>query len=92
MGFTDPSARAAGATFGSQPSVQVGALLPLLLLPSSASLVLLAARSEEHMSELQSHLNLVCRLLLDPSQVYPLSHPLALALMSGLALCMPRVL
>src|SRR3989475_9168159 len=40
----------------------------LLLLPSSTScskLAALAARSEEHTSELQSQSNLVCRLLLE---------------------------
>src|SRR5260370_12035064 len=32
----------------------------------------IAARSEEHTSELQSHLNLVCRLLLEKKKKYPL--------------------
>src|SRR5260370_40551372 len=36
----------------------------LLLLPGSA-----APRSEEHTSELQSHLNLVCRLLLEKKKI-----------------------
>src|SRR5260370_11858647 len=30
-------------------------------------------RSEEHTSELQSHLNLVCRLLLEKKKIHPLS-------------------
>src|SRR4029434_11318267 len=33
-------------------------------------------RSEEHTSELQSHLNLVCRLLLAKHNTHCLSHPL----------------
>src|SRR5260370_17488480 len=32
-------------------------------------------RSEEHTSELQSHLNLVCRLLLEKKQLYGASNP-----------------
>src|SRR5260370_22223824 len=32
----------------------------------------LASRSEEHTSELQSHLNLVCRLLLEKKNVQPI--------------------
>src|SRR5690242_21167241 len=35
------------------------------LLPNSAHHVAVADRSEEHTSELQSHVNLVCRLLLE---------------------------
>src|SRR5260370_12945020 len=31
-------------------------------------------RSEEHTSELQSHLNLVCRLLLEKKKMHPNSH------------------
>src|SRR5260370_23510481 len=31
-------------------------------------------RSEEHTSELQSHLNLVCRLLLEKKKTLPLKH------------------
>src|SRR5260370_10665706 len=34
------------------------------------NMVLVADRSEEHTSELQSHLNLVCRLLLDKKNLY----------------------
>src|SRR5260370_20375159 len=32
-------------------------------------------RSEEHTSELQSHLNLVCRLLLEKKKTQPRHHP-----------------
>src|SRR5260370_17755889 len=32
-------------------------------------------RSEEHTSELQSHLNLVCRLLLEKKKMYTLTQP-----------------
>src|SRR5260370_27936631 len=40
--------------------------IPLPSMPASAQAVdVLAQRSEEHTSELQSHLNLVCRLLLE---------------------------
>src|SRR5260370_26657110 len=35
----------------------------------AAGLPLLALRSEEHTSELQSHLNLVCRLLLEKKKI-----------------------
>src|SRR5690242_21100682 len=36
------------------------------------------ARSEEHTSELQSHVNIVCRLMLETKNgvVYPLTYPL----------------
>src|SRR5260370_24239468 len=34
-----------------------------------------ALRSEEHTSELQSHLNLVCRLLLEKKKHIPSEHP-----------------
>src|SRR5260370_1742348 len=44
--------RAAGARFGLATVWEVGSIIPV-------------ARSEEHTSELQSHLNLVCRLLLE---------------------------
>src|SRR5260221_13356199 len=33
-----------------------------------------AARSEEHTSELQSHSDLVCRLLLEKKQQHPMAH------------------
>src|SRR5260370_27926346 len=47
---------------------------------SEANRVARAARSEEHTSELQSHLNLVCRLLLEKKKkhnthIQPLPHP-----------------
>ena len=38
---------------------------------SAATENILLARSEEHTSELQSHSDLVCRLLLEKSQVFP---------------------
>src|SRR5260370_17492619 len=38
----------------------------------------LVSRSEEHTSELQSHLNLVCRLLLEKKNTSPPTHPLHL--------------
>src|SRR5260370_23263663 len=37
-------------------------------------------RSEEHTSELQSHLNLVCRLLLEKKKIHVLAHPYHLRL------------
>src|SRR5260370_18868891 len=40
-----------------------------------ASQVQLEVRSEEHTSELQSHLNLVCRLLLEKKKKKQHSHP-----------------
>src|SRR5260370_22252068 len=42
-----------------------------LFLPSRAGALL---RSEEHTSELQSHLNLVCRLLLEKKKVFIIRH------------------
>src|SRR5260370_12586659 len=44
-----------------------------------------ASRSEEHTSELQSHLNLVCRLLLDKKKTNLPSVPLPLFLLSLLS-------
>src|SRR5260370_15457764 len=44
------------------PDLQAG-IFKLLLLPLHLGIAF--ARSEEHTSELQSHLNLVCRLLLE---------------------------
>src|SRR5260370_25519489 len=40
-------------------------------------------RSEEHTSELQSHLNLVCRLLLEKKKHHPTWTPLALRVRSS---------
>src|SRR5260370_27021216 len=40
-------------------------LAPLALMPEAISFCEPHSRSEEHTSELQSHLNLVCRLLLE---------------------------
>src|SRR5260370_2337560 len=49
----------------SKKPVRIPAMLPQIGLPE--------ARSEEHTSELQSHLNLVCRLLLEKKNRQPLS-------------------
>src|SRR5260370_24850661 len=51
--------RAAGA------SAATGSLASANVPDTSARRVTFAVRSEEHTSELQSHLNLVCRLLLE---------------------------
>src|SRR5260370_4677228 len=40
-------------------------------LPVPLTTVTMPRRSEEHTSELQSHLNLVCRLLLEKKKTYP---------------------
>src|SRR5260370_29256784 len=48
---------------------------PYVLLRSSLRRV--ACRSEEHTSELQSHLNLVCRLLLEKKKTHPASPTIA---------------
>src|SRR5260370_10599896 len=53
---TRPSARSAGPVARGSESMH-------LLVPPTGMVV--GARSEEHTSELQSHLNLVCRLLLE---------------------------
>src|SRR5260370_7156064 len=41
-------------------------------LPAAAALRMGQRRSEEHTSELQSHLNLVCRLLLEKKKLEPI--------------------
>src|SRR5260370_12429480 len=43
------------------------------------------SRSEEHTSELQSHLNLVCRLLLEKKKLSHASEPLATAVRPNVA-------
>src|SRR5260370_19433254 len=53
------------------------ARLPTLSGPTEAEVAAVAKRSEEHTSELQSHLNLVCRLLL-AKQTTPSPHTPAL--------------
>src|SRR5690242_20985557 len=45
-----------------------------MLVPRSLSKRLISIRSEEHTSELQSHVNLVCRLLLEKKKAYILYH------------------
>src|SRR2546429_3166636 len=47
------------------PSVPVGEIRGAELSPSERSMALYVNRSEEHTSELQSRLHLVCRLLLE---------------------------
>src|SRR5260370_20800746 len=47
-----------------------------------------AQRSEEHTSELQSHLNLVCRLLLEKKKITKLIQRATSALPSGESVCM----
>src|SRR5260370_30598904 len=39
--------------------------------PAASTILLICRRSEEHTSELQSHLNLVCRLLLEKKKTPP---------------------
>src|SRR5260370_21464402 len=56
--------------------------------PSFPSPLLSFYRSEEHTSELQSHLNLVCRLLLEKkNHIHPPSLPLFIFLHSVLVTC-----
>src|SRR2546429_5901728 len=50
--------------------------------PSSAPRSARAARSEEHTSELQSRLHLVCRLLLEKKKKIPFPHSRRLSLYS----------
>src|SRR5260370_31049166 len=57
-GLSSP-AMAAGASYGNWRSA----------IGSNFTRPLVAARSEEHTSELQSHLNLVCRLLLEKKKI-----------------------
>src|SRR5260370_31503394 len=46
-------------------SIVVTKILPSPIWPVLADAMIASTRSEEHTSELQSHLNLVCRLLLE---------------------------
>src|SRR5260370_7644977 len=48
-----------------------------------------SGRSEEHTSELQSHLNLVCRLLLEKKKLIELHHHRSLCLPPVLPPCAP---
>src|SRR5260370_9642306 len=47
---------------------------------SLSRLIALNLRSEEHTSELQSHLNLVCRLLLEKKKITNVGSPIAIAI------------
>src|SRR5207237_7026647 len=58
-----PDHRVRGARHRQRDPARGGALLPRARRPLAAAQ--LGQRSEEHTSELQSHLNLVCRLLLE---------------------------
>src|SRR5260370_30082368 len=49
--------------------VGLAALLAAVAVPAMRQVPLRAPRSEEHTSELQSHLNLVCRLLLEKKKL-----------------------
>src|SRR5260370_20782405 len=64
-----------------RPSVAGRLLQALLPRPDEAVLEIGAgsSRSEEHTSELQSHLNLVCRLLLEKKKKNPCVHSTTLA-------------
>src|SRR5690242_20948524 len=42
-----------------------------ILMPHPERVTRSAQRSEEHTSELQSHVNLVCRLLLEKKKIFP---------------------
>src|SRR6266571_6396485 len=46
------------------------------VMPAAWTSALCAVRSEEHTSELQSHVNLVCRLLLEKKKIYMSNEPL----------------
>src|SRR5260370_28396765 len=60
------SARSGRATSGlCWPSTRAACSLPADTTRTPPATVCCGARSEEHKSELQSHLNLVCRLLLE---------------------------
>src|SRR5690242_21439161 len=47
---------------------------PRSIAPASTRLNMRKLRSEEHTSELQSHVNLVCRLLLEKKNQYEITH------------------
>src|SRR5260370_26411857 len=57
-------AAATGALTGVSQLWRSG-LVPLVMPKNSSPIATTGSRSEEHTSELQSHLNLVCRLLLE---------------------------
>src|SRR4029434_7748802 len=71
------------------PSLSLCLSLPLSLPPSLS----LSPRSEEHTSELQSHLNLVCRLLLEKMRVWGWLCTLAVrvAVVSRCRVCVVRM-
>src|SRR2546429_6745481 len=64
-----------------------GASVVLLFLDPILALVVLAPRSEEHTSELQSRLHLVCRLLLEKTK----ERPASTALIRILLLLLPEL-
>src|SRR5260370_22844295 len=51
--------------------VSITAEAPLIDTSSATAGTVIESRSEEHTSELQSHLNLVCRLLLEKKKTLP---------------------
>src|SRR5207237_6662065 len=55
-----------------RPLAAAGLLITLLYVGIAIAASFL--RSEEHTSELQSHLNLVCRLLLAKKKITPITH------------------
>src|SRR5260370_29205715 len=63
--FRSPDRRASGAHRPGVAQRQPGDLRQLLAIVLRAVWLQPGRRSEEHTSELQSHLNLVCRLLLE---------------------------
>src|SRR5260370_2958610 len=71
-GFDAGSARAQVAELAGNYGLLVSPGAPITtgeIVPGSVRVVV-SRRSEEHTSELQSHLNLVCRLLLEKKKIY----------------------
>src|SRR5260370_13814907 len=61
--------------FRSMPAAAVHHATLVILAASTANVMSRGSRSEEHTSELQSHLNLVCRLLLEKKKTLSLHYP-----------------
>src|SRR5690242_21344347 len=58
-------ARAAGLAAAAIPIALRAPLLVTVVVAAATAAIIRAIRSEEHTSELQSHVNIVCRLLLE---------------------------
>src|SRR2546429_4854863 len=77
----EPAAKAlAAAAQAAAPQPPAPAFQPLAFVRVAANNLVTIMRSEEHTSELQSRLHLVCRLLLEKKKKQPTARPTTLAL------------